>query len=103
MTGIYTAVTRKGLSGEPKAGWQPQQRIDIATAIHGYTLGGAVSNGIGSERGSIEVGKFADLIVLDHNLFEVDADAIKDVRVMQTVFEGRSVFKRSARNVGSSH
>lgn len=103
MTGIYTAVTRKGLSGEPEAGWQPQQSIDVETAIHGYTLGGAVSNGIGGERGSIEVGKFADMIVLDHNLFEVEADAIKDVRVMETVFEGRSVFKRSKRDVGSSH
>lgn len=94
MTGIYTAVTRKGLSGEPIGGWQPQESIDVATAIYGYTQGGAITNGIGEERGSIAVGKFADMIVLDQNLFEIPADAIKDVRVMETFFEGRSVFKR---------
>jgi len=43
MNGVYTAVTRMGLNGKPEGGWQPQQRIDVATALHGYTLGSAIA------------------------------------------------------------
>ena len=45
--------------------------------------------------GSIEVGKYADMVVLDHNLFEVDVDRIGDTKVLQTILGGEVVYDRS--------
>ncbi|NVJ98452.1 MAG: amidohydrolase family protein [Alphaproteobacteria bacterium] len=90
--GIFTAVNRTGLAGNPEGGWQPQERIDLATALEGYTIMGAISNGIEADRGSLEVGKFADLVFLNVNPFEVAPLALKDVQVLKTVFQGRAVY-----------
>ncbi len=92
MNGVYTAVTRMGLNGKPEGGWQPQQRIDVATALHGYTLGSAIANGMGDKRGSLVKGKFADLVVLDKNPFDVPPAALKDIAVLKTIFEGRTIY-----------
>ena len=88
LIGIYTAVTRQNLKGYPEEGWQPQERLDLTSAIVGYTLDGAISNGIAGERGSLAIGKYADMVVLSDNLFDIKALAIKDVKVLKTIFEG---------------
>ena len=65
--------------------------MTLAEAIEAYTLGGARMLGIEDQVGSIEVGKMADLILLDQNLFEIDAAAIPKTRVLTTLFDGRIV------------
>ena len=92
LIGIYTAVTRQSLDGMPAAGWYPAQRIDVATAIRGYTLDGAVSNGIASERGSLEIGKFADMVVLSEDITAINSAGIVDVQILQTIFAGEQVY-----------
>ena len=92
LIGIYTAVTRQSLDGMPAGGWYPAQRIDVATAIRGYTLDGAVSNGIANERGSLEIGKFADMVVLSEDITAINSAGIVDVRVLQTIFAGEQVY-----------
>jgi predicted amidohydrolase YtcJ len=57
-----------------------------------YTINAAHANHMERETGSIEVGKFADLIVLERNLFEVPPEEIHDVRVLRTLLEGKTVF-----------
>jgi len=94
LIGIYTAVTRQGLTGEPKGGWQPQEKLDLKTTIAGYTIQGAISNGIEHDRGSLEVGKFADMVVLSDNLFNINSNAIKDVKILKTIFEGEVVYEK---------
>jgi predicted amidohydrolase YtcJ len=94
LIGIYTAVTRQSLTGHPKGGWEPQERLDLHSALKGYTLSGAVSNGIERERGSLKIGKIADVIVLSDNLFTIEPSKIKDAQVIKTYFEGEKVFDR---------
>lgn len=94
LTGIYTAVTRQSLDGHPEGGWQAQERLDLHSSINGYTLGGAVANGIADQRGSLKVGKYADLVVLSANLFTIEPRAIKDVRVLETYFEGQLIYQQ---------
>ncbi|MGB1885301.1 MAG: amidohydrolase family protein, partial [Gammaproteobacteria bacterium] len=63
---------------------RPNESASLAAGIDMLTRNGAASVG-----GSIEVGKIANLIVLDRNLFEIDADQIGETRVLMTLFEGR--------------
>ena len=73
----------------------PSEAVTLAQAIAICTLEGAHVLGAEQEIGSIEVGKLADMIVLDQNLFEVDPHQIYDTRVMQTILGGRIVYERS--------
>ncbi len=92
LLGIYAAVTRQTLDGQPPEGWFPEQRIDRATAIRAYTINNAFAAGEENEKGSIEVGKLADFTVVDRDLFEIAPAEIKDARVLATVVEGRFVY-----------
>jgi len=89
---IETAVTRKGARGEPYPVFIPEERIDLESAIVAFTINAAYVNKHEDETGSIEVGKLADLIVLDHNLFEIDPADISDTKVLLTLFGGKPVF-----------
>ena len=70
----------------------PNEAIDLATAIRAATLGSAYGNFLNEETGSIEVGKLADLIVIDKNLFDLPANDISEARVLLTLFGGEIVF-----------
>jgi hypothetical protein len=94
MIGIYTAVTRQSLDGNPPGGWIPQQSVDLETAIRAYTLNGAYANFAEKNRGSISVGKYADLILLSADLFRIPAPEIKDVQVVLTMVGGKTVYLR---------
>jgi predicted amidohydrolase YtcJ len=83
--GIQTAVTRQTSDGLPKAGFVPSQRLSVADAIHGYTLGAAFAGFREKTEGSLEPGKLADLIILSQNLFEIDAHKIDETKVLTTL------------------
>ena len=72
--------------------WNPAERVDLATMIAMYTINAAYQNHLEHETGSIEVGKLADLIVLDRNLFTIPAGEIHTVRVERTLMEGKTLF-----------
>jgi hypothetical protein len=93
VIGIYTAMTRKGLDGKPDGGWIPEQTIDLETAIRGYTINGAYANFMEQNRGSITPGKYADLVLLSDNLFQITTDKIKDVKVAWTMVGGKEVWR----------
>jgi predicted amidohydrolase YtcJ len=69
----------------------PDERLDLPTAIAGFTIGSAYVNHREGETGSIEVGKLADLAVLDRNLFAHPAGEIADARCLMTFVEGERV------------
>lgn len=99
LDGIETAVTRRYVGGHDPAGkpdstWQPEERISLAEAIYGYTAAGAYAAYDEARRGTIEPGKLADLVVLDHDLFSVPPLRLHEVRVDYTVFGGRIVYER---------
>ena len=92
LLGIYAAVTRQTLDGEPEGGWFPEQRIDVETAIRAYTINNAYAAREEDEKGSIVAGKLADFTILDRDLTAIPAAEIKDVRVLGTIVGGRVVY-----------
>ncbi|MDH5567959.1 MAG: amidohydrolase, partial [Myxococcales bacterium] len=88
---IETAVTRMGANGETDAPYLPEERIDLPVALAAFTMGSAYVNFLERETGSIEVGKSADLIVLDRDLFSIAPTQISETRVLLTLLEGKPV------------
>ncbi|HSL67662.1 MAG TPA: amidohydrolase [Actinomycetota bacterium] len=75
-----------------KEAFLPDERIDLATAIHAFTMGSAYVNHLDDVTGSIEVGKEADLVVVDRNLFDMPLDDLADAKVQLTMVAGEPVF-----------
>src|SRR5256885_9897263 len=96
LVGIYTALTRKGLDGRPPGGWIPEQTIDLVSALRAYTIQGAYANFVEGNRGSIEAGKYADVIVLSDNLFDLPPARIKGARVLLPLVGGRGGYRSPA-------
>ncbi len=92
LLGIYAAVTRQDQTGRPENGWYPEERINMAEAVWGYTTGPAYVAGKEALQGSITPGKWADLIMLSQNIFEIPPEAIPETQVDLTVFDGQIVF-----------
>jgi len=86
--GIYEAVTRKDLNGNPEGGWLTEQKLTLDEALYGYTMGGAYATFEEDIKGSLEVGKLADMVVLSEDIFNIEEDKIKDVEVIATIFAG---------------
>ena len=93
---IEGLVTRKNpFDPEMKGTLNPSEAISLSQAIAICTLEGAWVLGAEDDLGSIEVGKHADMIVLDQNLFEIDPDDISNAKVLQTILGGNVVFDRN--------
>jgi predicted amidohydrolase YtcJ len=89
---IETAITRKDAINDDMESFIPEERIDLDTAITAFTINAAFVNRKEETTGSIEVGKYADMVVIDQNLFEIEPEAISDTNALLTLFEGRPVF-----------
>jgi predicted amidohydrolase YtcJ len=88
---METAVTRMGALGETQAAWMPEERIGVPEAVAAFTINAAYTNRDEANTGSLEVGKRANLAVLDRNLFDIPATEISDTKVLVTLFEGKAV------------
>lgn len=95
ILGIDAAVTRRTIDGANPAGWVPEQRIGVEEALRAYTVSGAYAAGVEEIVGTLEPGKYADLVVLSRDLLTIDATAITSVRVDLTMVEGRVVYQAS--------
>ncbi len=95
LDGIQVAITRR-LTDERQrmTPWLPEQVVNLSTAIAMYTINAAYQTHQAGQTGSIEVGKFADLVILEQNLFAIAPREIHRVRVMRTIVEGKTVFAR---------
>lgn len=99
LAGIETAVTHRHPGGRDATGredqpWNPDQRLSLDRALVAYTSAGAALFGESGRRGSIEVGKDADLVVLGRNLFETPPGEIHRVEVDMTLRRGKVVWPR---------
>jgi predicted amidohydrolase YtcJ len=94
LMGIYAAVTRRTLDGKRPAGWVPEQKITVAEAIRAFTLGSAYASFDETRKGSIEVGKLADLVVLSADILTINPVEIEKTRVVMTIFDGKIVYER---------
>lgn len=91
LLGIYTAVTRSKPDGSPRGGWYPEEKIPVLAAIKAYTLGAAKASGESHLKGSIAIGKYADIIVLSKDIVEAPPAQILETQVIMTMLNGRFV------------
>lgn len=86
ISGLHALVTRNG--------FVPEQCITMEEALKTYTINGAYAAFEENIKGSIEVGKLADFVILDRNPLEVKNDEIKDIQIIETIIRGKTVFKK---------
>lgn len=93
LDAIQVAITRRGLEDTTAKVWIEEEIVDLPTMLAAYTINGAFVNHQEKETGSLEVGKAADVIVLDRNLFQISPHEIHRVKVLWTLLEGREVYR----------
>ena len=95
--GLYAAVSRQTLTGEPAAGWFPDQRLTIQEAIDAYTKGPAWASFEEDSKGTLTAGKLADIAVFDTDLIvagKSDPQRLLKAKVVYTIAGGRIVYER---------
>ena len=93
LEAIQVAITRRSVDSTPGPAWLPDQAVDLPTMLRAYTAGGAYAAGNEARTGTLEIGKAADLIVLDRNLYRIPTAEIHAVKVLLTLLDGREVWK----------
>lgn len=96
LDAIEVSITRRGLEQERGAPWIPEETVDLAQMLASYTINGAYLNFQEKETGSIEVGKAADLVVLDRNLFDVPSHEIHLAKTLLTVLDGKVIYRHDS-------
>ena len=90
---FYSSIERKDLDGFPKNGFQTENALTRIETLKGMTIWGAYFNFEENEKGSLEVDKSADFIILDRNIMEIDADKIPNTQVLKTFIDGKLVYQ----------
>ena len=91
---FYSAVARKDIDGYPSEGFQMENSLNRADALYAMTVFGAYANFEENEKGSIEIGKSADFIILDNDLIISEEDKIPSTNIVATFIDGELVFNR---------
>lgn len=92
--GIYAAVTRMDREGNPKGGWYPEEKMTREEAMRSFTIWAAEGSFEEKIKGSLEVGKLADFIVIDKDIMKCPEEEIKDIAVLTTVVGGEVVYEK---------
>lgn len=90
--GIYAAITRQSVDGQPEGGWRPEERMTREEALRAFTLDAAYASFEETKRGSIELGKWADFVVIDRDIMTCEPREIPQTRVLRTVIGGETVY-----------
>ena len=91
---FYSAVARKDIEGNPSEGFLKENALTRTEALKGMTIWAAYSNFEDSFKGSIEIGKFADFVILTNDIMEVPEEEITNVDVLATIVNGSIVFQK---------
>ena len=94
ILGVYAAVTRRTLDGKNPGGWVPEQKTSVGEALRAYTYGNAWALFMDQKWGTLAANRFADVVVLDRDLFTVPPDSIGAVRVRYTISGGQVVYQK---------
>ena len=93
MISIYAAVTRRTLDGKHPDGWVPEQKISVEEAVRAYTMGSAYAEFADHKKGSVSVGKLADLVIVDRDIFRINPVEIENAKVTLTMVDGKVVYE----------
>jgi predicted amidohydrolase YtcJ len=88
---LWSAVMRKGWDGKI---YGPGEKVTLEEAIRAITMGTAYMNFDEDKKGSLEVGKFADMVVLGQDILTIEPDGIKDISIEMTIIGGEIVYSR---------
>ncbi len=91
---IYMAVTRKDKNGNPEGGFYPQECVSVADAIDAYTIESAYVEFMEDRKGRIKKGYYADMILLEKDIFTIDPMEIKDLLPVLTMVGGKIVYEQ---------
>ncbi|MDO5563211.1 MAG: amidohydrolase [Synergistaceae bacterium] len=91
---LHAAVTRTDSKLKPAGGWYPEEKMTREEALRSYTIWAAYASFEENKKGSLEVGKLADFIVLDRDYMKCPATEIKDIKVLRTVVGGETVYTK---------
>jgi len=94
LSGIYAAVTRRTLDDKNPGGWIPEQKITVDEAVRAFTWGSAYAEFQDDVKGTLEVGKAADFVIISNDIFTIDPVKIRDAKVLVTVIDGRVAYER---------
>ena len=94
LQNIYTAVLRKSLKGVPAGGWRNDQRLTVEESVRSFTVNAAYASFEEERKGSITPGKLADFVILPEDIFTVDPERLKDMKVDATYLSGKPVYQR---------
>ena len=91
---FHATVTRRDASGQPPGGFDPEEKLTREEALQTMMLNGAFGNFEETEKGSIEPGKLADLVVLSQDILSVADDALMKTEVLATILDGQVLYER---------
>lgn len=91
--GLHAAVTRQDRENQPKGGWYAHEKLTLEQALRAFTLDAAYAAGQEQQLGTLEPGKWADFIVLDHDPFARDAAILWQNEVLATYVAGKAEFQ----------
>jgi predicted amidohydrolase YtcJ len=96
ILGIYAATTRRTLDGRNPGGWVPEQKIGVGEALRAYTYGNAWATFMEQKWGALAAGRYADIVVLDHDLFAVPLESLATgwVKVRYTIVGGKVIYTK---------
>jgi predicted amidohydrolase YtcJ len=93
LIGIETGITRSEIGTTSKEILWPEERASLEAMIASFTINGATANFLEDDIGSLELGKAADFIVLDQNLFQIPPNDIAKTKVLRTYIDGKEVYR----------
>jgi predicted amidohydrolase YtcJ len=96
LLGIHSAMTRQTSDGKHPNGWIPEEKITLEQAVTAYSSGSAYAEFAENEKGSLTIGKLADIVVLDTNLGDASPESIKEARVLSTIVGGKVAYQVDA-------
>ena len=93
--GIYAAVTRMDLDGNPAGGWYPEQCLTIEEAVDAFTKGAAFAQFQENTVGRLKTGMKSDIIVIDRDIFNCEYSEIPETKVLMTIVDGKVVYEKN--------
>ena len=94
--GLAAAISRQDPNGQPPGGWIPEERVSFEQALAGFTRGAAYAGFAESKFGSLDVGKWADFILVDRDVSAVDPQALGQTQVLETWVAGKKVWAKKS-------
>jgi predicted amidohydrolase YtcJ len=103
LMGIFVAVNRTTVDGDPAGGWQPDERLSLAEAVRAYTSGGAWASFDEQRKGTLARDMLADIVILSKDLFALPPGRLLEAEVVVTIMDGRIVYRRGAEVTTTEH